>query len=93
MFISLKVIQILTLRDIEETNKYSQLDTQITNQEMKDSGWSFGEIISMTIYFCKTSESNGSNYVKIYLRSSAILNFENEDKYCFLWSILAPLHP
>ena len=36
---------------------------------------------------------NGSNYVKITLRSKAILNIENNDKYCFLRSILAYLHP
>ena len=36
---------------------------------------------------------NGSNYVKIPLRSNAVLNIENNDKYCFLWSILASLHP
>ena len=46
----------------------------------------------MTIYFCKTTELNKSNYVKIPLRSSATLNIENDDKYCFLWSILAELH-
>ena len=27
------------------------------------------------------------------MRSYAILNIENNDKYCFLWSILASLHP
>ena len=36
---------------------------------------------------------NGSNYIKIPLRSNAILNVENNDKYCFLLSILAWLHP
>ena len=36
---------------------------------------------------------NGSNYIKIPLRSNAILNIENNDNYCFLWSILAYLHP
>ena len=60
---------------------------------MKDSGWRFNKLVSMTIYFYKTKELNGSNYVKIPLRSSAILNIENDDKYCFLWSILAHLHP
>ena len=81
------------MRDIEEINIQSQLDTQITNQEMKDSGWRFDKITSMTIYFYKTNELNGSSYVKIPLRSSAILNIENDDEYCFLWSILAHLHP
>ena len=60
---------------------------------MKDSGWRFDKINSMTIYFYKTNEMNGSNYVKIPLRSNAIFNIENNDKYCFLWSILAYLHP
>ena len=35
---------------------------------------------------------NGSSYGKIPLRSSAILIFENDDKYCFLWLMLAKLH-
>ena len=47
----------------------------------------------MKILFYKTGELNGSNYVKIPLRSYAILNNENNDKYCFIWSILASLHP
>ena len=60
---------------------------------MKDSGWRFDKINSMTIYFCKTFEMNGSNYVKLPLRTNAILNIENSDKYCFIWFIRASLHP
>ena len=36
---------------------------------------------------------NGTSYVKIPLRSNAILNVQNNDKYCFIWSILASLYP
>ena len=36
---------------------------------------------------------NRLSYVKILLRSSAVLNIEINEKYCFLWSILAFLHP
>ena len=32
---------------------------------MKDSGWRFDKLVSMTIYFYKTKELNGSSYVKI----------------------------
>ena len=60
---------------------------------MNDSGWRFDKINSMRVYFYKTGELNGSNYVKIPLRSNAILNFEKNDKYCFIWSIIASLHP
>ena len=43
--------------------------------------------------FYKTRELNGTSYVKIPLRSNAILKIENIDKYCFIWSFLAFLHP
>ena len=60
---------------------------------MKNSGWRFDKINSITVYFNKTGELNGSNYVKFRLRSNAILNNEKNDKHCFIWSILASLHP
>ena len=60
---------------------------------MKDSGWRFDEINSMTIYFYETCETNGRSYVRIPLRPSAFLNTENDNKYCFLWPILAYIHP
>ena len=36
---------------------------------------------------------NSLNFVKNPLRSSAILNFQNDDKYCFNWTILVHFHP
>ena len=36
---------------------------------------------------------NGSSDVKIPLRPSALLNIKNDDKYCFIWSLLAHLQP
>ena len=83
----------MTESDLDKIDIKSPLQHQIQQQEMKDSGWRFDKINSMTIYFYRTGELNGSNYVKILLRSNAILNFENNDKFCFIWSILASLHP
>ena len=60
---------------------------------MKESGWIFDKINSMKISFFKTGEINGTSYVKIPLRSSAILNIRDDDEYSFIWSILASLHP
>ena len=70
--------------DIKSPSQY-----QIKQQEMKDSGWPFDIINSMTIYFNKITEMNGSISIKLRLRSSVILNTENVDEYCFIWSILA----
>ena len=47
----------------------------------------------MKLSFYKTVELNCTSYVKIPLRSNAILNVQNNDKYCFIWSFLASLHP
>ena len=93
LFINLNINHNLTQTDIANIAVVSALEHQIQQQEMKDCGWRFDKINSMRVYFYKTTELNGSNYVKIPLRSNAILNVENNDKYCFLWSILAYLHP
>ena len=93
LFINLNINHNLTQSDLDNINVVSQLDYQILQQEMKDSDWRFDKINSLTVYFYKTNEMNGSIYVKVPLRSNAILNIENNDKYCFLWSILAYLHP
>ena len=82
----------ITETDIDNIYVKSPLEHQIQQQEMKDSGWRFDKIKSMILYFHKAGELNGSNYVKTPLRSNAILNFENTDKYCFFWSLLASLH-
>ena len=47
----------------------------------------------MKINFYNTGELNGSNCVKLPLRSNALISFKNDDKYCFIWSILAHLYP
>ena len=83
----------LTETDLENIDIKSPLEHQTQQQEKKDYGWRIDKINSMTVYFFKTVEMNGLNYVKIPLRICAILNIENNDKYCFLWSILASPHP
>ena len=93
LFINLNMNYNITQSDIDNIDLKSPLEHQIQKQEMKDSGWRFDKINSMTIYFYETTEMNGSNYIKIPLRSNAILNVANNDKYCFLSSILAYLHP
>ena len=93
LFINLNINQNLTQSDLDIINITFPLERQIQQQEMKDSGWRFDKLNSMTIYFYKTDKMNGSNYIKIPLRSNAIFNIENNDEYCFLWSILAYLHP
>ena len=93
MVINLNMIKNLTQSEIDNTNIQWEVEARKQNLEMKESGWHFQRVNSMTISFYNTGNTDGSSYVKIPLRSSAILNIKNNDKYCFLWSILAYLHP
>ena len=93
LYINLKINHNLTESDIDNIDVRSQLEHQNQNQETKESGGIFDKINSMKISFYKTTELKGTSYVKIPLRSSAILNTQNNDKYCFIWSILASLYP
>ena len=93
LYLNLRINHNLTESDIDNIDVRSQLDHQIQIQETKESGWIFDKINSMKISFYKTKELNGTSYVKIPLRSNSILNVQNNDKYCFIWSILANLHP
>ena len=93
LYINLNFNHNITESDIDIFDVRSQLERQIQVQETKVSGWIFDKINSMKVSFYKTGELNGSSYVKIPSRSNAILNSQNNDKYCFLWSILASLHP
>ena len=83
----------LTKNDSNNIDVTSQLEHQIQIQETIESGWIFDKINSKKISFYETGELNCSSYVKFPLRSSAILNIQNNDKHCFLWLMLAYLHP
>ena len=93
LYINLKINNNLTESDIDNIDIRSQLEDQIQMQELKESGWIFDKTNSMKISFYKTTELNCTSNIKIPLRSNAILNVQNNDKYCFIWSILASLHP
>ena len=84
LYINLNINHNLTESDIDNIGVRSQLEHQIRNQEMKESGWIFDKINSMKVSIYKSTELNGTSYVKIPLRSIAILNIQNNDKNCFI---------
>ena len=69
------------------------LENRIQGIEMKESGWNFQKFNTMGVSFFKLGELNGSSYVKLPLRSKALVNIKNDDKYRFICSILSSLHP
>ena len=60
------------------------------------SGWYIKEVTSLEIHIVDYKPIKGSSYIPlpdIIMRKKAIINMENKDNKCFLWSILRYLHP
>ena len=60
------------------------------------SGWYFKEVISLEIHTVNYKPMKGSTYIPLpdfLMRKKAIINIQNKDKKCFLWSVLRYLHP
>ena len=83
LFFNLNINHIITETHINTVDVKSQLEHQIQIQETKKSGWIFDKFISMKIRYYKTGELNESSYVKIPLRSNALINIKIDDKNCF----------
>ena len=62
----------------------------------KGSGWYFKEVLRLEIHIVEYKPVKGGSYIPLpnfIMRKKAIINMENEDNKCFLWSILRHLHP
>ena len=70
-------------------------------QKLKDfvklgSGWSVLSVERLKLHIAPYLPISPSNYVTTptYIaQKKAIVNIKNEDNFCFLWSVLAALHP
>ena len=80
MTINMKMTNNLTQSEIDNVDIQWDLEARIQNLQMRESGWHFQRVNSMTISFYNTGNMHGSSYVKVPLRSSAILNIKNDDK-------------
>lgn len=62
----------------------------------RGSGWTLKHVIRMEIQTLQYRPIGGSNYFPLpesLQRSHSVVNIRNDDQKCFLWSILAHLHP
>ena len=71
----------------------TDLDNQSESRDMEGSGWNVQGVNHLKIYFHKTNPINGMTYIEFPIGTNAVLNIQNNDTYCFLWSVLASIHP
>ena len=68
----------------------------LINYQTKGTGWYFKEVISFEIHTVDYKPIRGSKHISLpdfLMRKKAIINMENKDEKCFLWSVLRYLHP
>ena len=92
-YIGVDIINILTRLQLNDIDIMTDLDNEIKTRDMQGSGWNIQGINHLKIYFHKTNPINGMTFKKFPIRINSILNIQNNDTYCFLWSILADFHP
>ena len=80
-FIQLNINKNLAENYIDKIDVKSELEHQIQIQETKKSAWIFDKTVAMKIRLRKTGELIRSSYVKIPLRSNALININNIHKY------------
>ena len=78
----------------EMTNEIEEEIQKVQNAE--GSGWVFVEVIKLVLHTTKWEPIYGSSYIPLdpYLANKkAIINMQNEDDKCFMWSVLRALYP
>ena len=79
-----------------EEQLLSLMEDEITSFIDTESDWYFNEIINLEIHTVDFKPMKGFSYIPLpefIMRKKAIINMDNEDDKCFLWSVLRYLHP
>lgn len=69
---------------------------QIGTYQKNDSIWYFKEVLHLEIHTVDYKPMRGSSHIPLpdfIMRKQAIINIQNKDEKCFLWSVLRYLYP
>ena len=91
----------LVLEGTDESELYNEMKDEIEEeiqkvQNAEGSGWQFLKVIKLVLHTTKWEPIYGSSYIPLdpYLANKkAIINMQNEDDKCFMWSVLRALYP
>ena len=73
-----------------------EIMVNLANYQRNSSGWYFKEVINFNIYTVDNKKLKGESYIPLpdfLMRKKALINMENKDNKCFLWSVLRYFHP
>ena len=91
----------LVLEETDVSELYNEMAEEIEEeiqkvQNAEGSGWQFLKVIKLVLHTTRWQPLYGSSYMPLdpYLANKkAIINMQNEDDKCFMWSVLRALYP
>ena len=89
-----------TVNQHELENQLEEAKQKITQSlvlfQKEGSGWVLDEIIHLDLSIAQYTPVKGSSYIPLPSKlkvKKAIINIKNSDNKCFMWSVLAGIHP
>ena len=91
----------LILMETDENEIYDEMVDEIEEEMQKTrgavgSGWRFERVIKLVLHTTRWEPLYGGSYIPLdpYLANKkALINMQNEDDKCFMWSVLRALYP
>ena len=91
----------LILMETDENEIYDEMVEEIEEEMQKaqyavGSGWRFKKVIKLVLHTTRWDPLYGGSYIPLdpYLANKkALINMQNEDEKCFMWSVLRALYP
>ena len=91
----------LILMETDENEIYDEMVDEIEEEMQKareavGSGWRFERVIKLVLHTTKWEPLYGGSYIPLdpYLANKkALINMQNKDDKCFMWSVLRALYP
>ena len=91
----------LVLEGTDVSELYNEMKEEIEEeiqkvQEAEGSGWQFLNVIKLVLHTTRWDPINAGSYIDLpeaLKNKKAIINIQNEDDKCFMWSVLRALYP
>ena len=75
---------------------FQTIHTKFQEFQREGSGWTLEKVNHIEVHSATYNPLQGSSYIKLPKKletTKACINVQNTDNKCFLWSVLAHLHP
>src|SRR5215469_16676156 len=82
--------------DLEISRAVDRLQKRVEDFCQMGSGWTIESIYELSVKTARFNPIGGSSYFPTPAKianTKGVLNIKNDDELCFLWSVLAHLHP